>query len=147
MRLALKTSDPVRTRSVRRVLITLLVAAVAAALAIGWIAVANAVNQPELRIRGIPGNGVLNAAELSKATLKVDVVDRNDEALGNEALRNVEVRLNGEIVPTLWVANHRVLEVGALRDGEYELTVTADPGLLSREITLSRRFIVDTTQP
>ncbi|WP_171114579.1 MULTISPECIES: hypothetical protein [unclassified Streptomyces] len=147
MRLALKTSDPVRTRSVRRVLITLLVAAVAAALAIGWIAVANAVNQPELRIRGIPSNGVLNAAELSKATLKVDVVDRNDEALGNEALRNVEVRLNGEIVPTLWVANHRVLEVGALRDGEYELTVTADPGLLSREITLSRRFIVDTTQP
>ncbi|MBX9395074.1 hypothetical protein K4749_16045 [Streptomyces sp. TRM72054] len=147
MRLALKTSAPVRTRSVRRVLITLLVAAVAAALAIGWIAVANAVNQPELRIRGIPSSGVLNAAELSKATLKVDVVDRNDEALGNEALRNVEVRLNGEIVPTLWVANHRVLDVGALRDGEYELTVTADPGLLSREITLSRRFIVDTTQP
>ncbi|MBR8640631.1 hypothetical protein KEF29_18130 [Streptomyces tuirus] len=146
MRLALKTSDPVRTRSLRRVLITLLVATVAAAVAIGCIAVANAVNQPELRIRGIPSNGVLNAAELSEATLTVDVVERNDEALGNEALRNVEVRLNGEIVPTLWVGSHRVLDVGALRDGEYELTMTTDPGLLSREITLSRRFIVDTTQ-
>ena len=78
----------------------------------------------------------------------MDVVDRNDEeALRNEALRTVEVRLNGEIVPTLWVASHRVLDVRALRDGEYELTVTADPGLLSREISLSRRFIVDTTQP
>jgi hypothetical protein len=148
MRLALKTSAPVRTRSVRRVLITLLVAAVAAALAIGCIAVANAVNQPELRVHGIPSSGVLNAAELSEATLTVDVIDRSDdEALANEALRNIEARLNGEIVPTLWVASHRVLDVGALRDGEYELTVTTDPGLLSREITLSRRFIVDTTQP
>lgn len=148
MRLALKTSDPVRTRSLRRVLITLLVAAVAAALAIGCIAVANAVNQPELRIRGIPSSGVLNAATLSAATLTVDVVDRNDdEALANDALRNVEARLNGEIIPTLWVGSHRVLEVGALRDGEYELTVTTDPGILSREISLSRRFIVDTTQP
>ncbi|WP_432195587.1 hypothetical protein [Streptomyces sp. bgisy027] len=148
MRLALKASDPVRTRSLRRVLLTLLVAAVAAALAIGCIAVANAVNQPELRIRGIPRDGVLNAAELSETTLTVDVVDRNDDGtLANEALRNVEVRLNGEIVPTLWVGGHRVLDVGALRDGEYELTVTADPGLLSREITLNRRFIVDTTQP
>ncbi len=148
MRLALKTSGPVRTRSRRRVLITLLVAAFAAALAIGAIAVDNAVNQPELRIRGIPSSGVLNAAALSKVTLTVDVVDRNDEeALRNEALRTVEVRLNGEIVPTLWVASHRVLDVRALRDGEYELTVTADPGLLSREISLSRRFIVDTTQP
>jgi hypothetical protein len=148
MRLALKTSDPVRTRSLRRVLITLLVAAVAAALAIGCIAVANAVNQPELRIRGIPSGGVLNAAALSAATLTVDVVDRNDdEALGDDALRNVEVRLNGEIVPTLWVGSHRVLDVGALRDGEYELTVTTDPGMLSREISLSRRFVVDTTQP
>ncbi|MGW0825336.1 hypothetical protein [Streptomyces sp. NPDC002845] len=143
MRLALKTSDPVRTRSLRRVLITLLVAAVAAALAIGCIAVANAVNQPELRIRGIPSSGVLNAAALSEATLTVDTVGRSDD----EALRNVEVRLNGEIVPTLWSGSHRVLDVGALRDGEYELTVTADLGLLSGEISLSRRFIVDTTQP
>ncbi|MCK8434289.1 hypothetical protein G3I77_15030 [Streptomyces sp. D2-8] len=148
MRLALKTSDPVRNQSLRRLLITLLVAAVAAALAIGGIAVANAVNQPELRIRGIPSSGVLNAAALSDATLMVDVVDRTDDAaLSNEALRNVEARLNGEIVPTLWVGNHRVLDVGALRDGEYELTVTTDPGLLSREISLSRRFVVDTTQP
>ncbi|MEU3930617.1 hypothetical protein AB0E85_00935 [Streptomyces sp. NPDC029044] len=148
MRLALKASDPVRTRSLRRVLITLLVAAVAAVLVIGWLAIANAVNQPDLRIRGIPHDAVLNAAELSEATLTVDVVDRSDDdSLGIEALRNVEVRLNGEIVPTLWVGDHRVLDVGALRDGEYELTVTADPGLLSREITLNRRFIVDTTQP
>ncbi|MFH0520965.1 hypothetical protein ACHBTE_27775 [Streptomyces sp. M41] len=148
MRLVLKASDPVRTRSLRRVLITLLAAAVAAALAIGAIAVANAVNQPELRIRGIPSSGVLNASALSEATLTLDVVDHNDdEALRNEALRNIEVRLNGEIVPTLWVGSHRVLDVGALRDGEYELTVTTDPGLLSREITLDRRFIVDTTQP
>lgn len=144
MRLALKTSNPVRARSLRRVRITLLVAAVAAALVIGGIAVANALNQPELRIRGIPGSGVLNAAESAKATLTVDVIDRNnDEDLRNEALRTVEVRLNGEIVPTLWVASHRVLDVGALRDGEYELTVTADPGLLAREITISRRFTVD----
>jgi hypothetical protein len=148
MRLALKTSDPVRTRSLRRILITLLVAAVTAALAIGCIAVANAVNQPELRIRGIPSSGVLNAAALPDATFTVDVVDRNDdEELGNEALRNVEVRLNGEVVPTLWVGSHRVLDLGALRDGEYELTVTTDPGPLSAEINLSRRFIVDTTQP
>lgn len=148
MRLALKTSDPVRARSLRRALITLLVATVAAALAIGGIAVANAVNQPELRIRGIPGGGVLTAAESSGATFTVDVVDlHDDEALRNEALRSVEVRLNGEIVPTLWVGSHRVLDVGALRDGEYELAVTTDPGLLSREISLSRRFIVDTTQP
>ncbi|WP_338900116.1 hypothetical protein WBG99_34345 [Streptomyces sp. TG1A-60] len=148
MRLAMKTSDPVRTRSLRRVLITLLVAAGAAALAIGSIAVANAVNQPELRIHGIPSSGVLNAAALSEATLTVDTVGRSDdEALHNEALRNVEVRLDGEIVPTLWVGNHRVLDVGALRDGEYELTVTTDLGLLSGEISLSRRFIVDTTQP
>ncbi|MFF7791781.1 hypothetical protein [Streptomyces sp. NPDC007991] len=148
MRLALKTSDPVRTRFLRRILVTLLVAAVTAALAIGCIAVANAVDQPELRIRGITSSGVLNAAALSDATLTVDVVDRNDdEALVNEALRNVEVRLNGEIVPTLWVGSHRVLDLGALRDGEYELTVTADPGLLSAEINLSRRFIVDTAQP
>ncbi|KUO15470.1 hypothetical protein [Streptomyces dysideae] len=151
MRLALKTSDPVRTRSLRRVLITLLVATVAAALAIGCIAVSNAVNQPELRIRGIPSSGVLNAAALSEATLTVDTVDTvgssDDEALHNEALRNVEARLNGEIVPTLWVGSHRVLDVGALRDGEYELTVTTDLGLLSREISLSRHFVVDTTQP
>lgn len=148
MRLALKTSAPVRTPFQRRVLITLLVAAVAAALAIGSIAVANAVNQPELRIRGIPSSGVLNAAALPEARFTVDVVDRHDdEALANEALRNVEVRLNGEIVPTLWVGSHRVLDVGALRDGEYELTVTTDPGLLSGEISLSRRFTVNTTQP
>ncbi|MGC9539935.1 hypothetical protein [Streptomyces sp. UG1] len=148
MRLALKTSDPVRARSLRRLLITLLVAAVAAGLAIGYIAVANAVNQPELRIRGIPDSGVLNAAaDSSEAILTVDVVDRHDdEALRDEALRSVEARLNGEIVPTLWVGDHRVIDVGALRDGEYELTVTADPGLLSREITLSRRFVVG-TQP
>ncbi|QCD56465.1 hypothetical protein [Streptomyces hawaiiensis] len=148
MRLALKTSEPVRTRSRRRILITLLVAAVTAALAIGCIAVANAVNQPELRLRGIPGSGMLNAAALSDAALTVDVVDlSDDEALGNEALRTVEARLNGEIVPTRWIGSHRVLDLGALRDGEYELTVTADPGLLSAEINLSRRFIVDTTQP
>ncbi|MER7900103.1 hypothetical protein ABTX62_29325 [Streptomyces sp. NPDC096046] len=148
MRLALKSSDPVRTRFRRRVLITLSLAAVAAALVIGGIAVNNAVNQPELRIRGIPSSGVLNAAELSDAKLMVDVIARNgDEALGNEALRDVEVRLNGEFVPTLWVGGHRLLDVRALRDGQYELTVTADPGPLSREITLSRRFIVDTTQP
>lgn len=148
MRLNLKTSAPVRTRSRRRVLLALLVAAVAAALAIGCIAVANAVNQPELRIRGIPGSGVLNTAALPEARLTVDVLDRkDDEALANEALRNVEVRLNGEIVPTLWVGSHRVLDVGALRDGDYEVTVTTDPGLLSGEISLSRRFTVDTTQP
>ncbi|MEU0219553.1 hypothetical protein ABZ281_32630 [Streptomyces sp. NPDC006265] len=148
MRLALKTSDPVRTRSRRRALIALLVAAVAAALVIGCIAVANEVNHPELRIRGIPSSGVLSAAALSEATLTVDVVDRrNDASLTNEALRNVEVRLNGEIVPTLWVGSHWVLDVGALRDGEYELTVTTDPGLLSREISLSRRFVVGTTRP
>ncbi|ELS54028.1 hypothetical protein [Streptomyces viridochromogenes] len=148
MRLALKTPDPVRTRSLRRVLITFLVVAVAAALAVGCIAVANAVNRPELRLRGIPSSGVLNAATLSGATLTVDVVSRNDdERLANEALRNVEARLNGELVPTLWVGSHRVLDVGELRDGEYELTVTTDPGLLSGEISLSRRFIVDTTQP
>jgi hypothetical protein len=147
MRLALKTSDPVRARSLRRVLITLLVAAVAAALAVGGIAVANAVNQPELRIRGIPSSGVLNAAALSKATLTVDTVGRSgDEELRNEALRNVEVRLNGEIAPTLWIGNHRALDVRALRDGQYELTVTTDLGLLWSEISLSRRFIVDTTQ-
>ncbi|MEU1850386.1 hypothetical protein ABZ499_14225 [Streptomyces sp. NPDC019990] len=148
MRLALKTSDPVRTRSLRRVLIATLVAAVAAALVIACIAVTNAVNRPELRVRGIPGSGVLNAAALSGAPLTVDVVDRgDDEALANEALRTVEVRLNDEFVPTSWVGNHRVLDVGALRDGKYELTVTADPGLLSGEISLSRRFIVDTTAP
>ena len=150
MRLALKTSDPVRARSLRRALIALLVAAVTAALAIGGIAVYNAVNQPELRIRGIPSNGVLNAAALSKATLTVDTVDmdgRGDDAsLNSEALRNVEVRLNGEIVPTLWVGNHRVLDVAALRDGNYELTVTTDLGLLWSEIRLSRRFMVDTTE-
>ncbi|WP_282702684.1 hypothetical protein [Streptomyces sp. CC219B] len=144
MRLALKTSDPVRARFLRRVRITLLVAAVAAALVVGGIAVANAVNAPELRVRGIPGSGVLNVSESSGTTLTVDVVDDyGDEDLRNEALRSVEARLNGELVPTLWVANHRVLEVGQLPDGEYELTVTADPGLLSREITLSRRFVVD----
>jgi hypothetical protein len=33
-----------------------------------------------------------------------------------------------------------------LRDGQYELTVTTDLGLLWSEISLSRRFIVDTTQ-
>ncbi|MBD0844319.1 hypothetical protein [Streptomyces sp. TRM68416] len=144
MRLALKTSDPVRARFRRRVRIALLVAAVAAALVIGGIAVANAVNEPELRIRGIPGNGVLNTAGSSTTTLTVDVIDHNDDgALRDEALRSIEARLNGEIVPTLWVGQHRVLEVGALRDGEYELTVTADPGLLSREITLNRRFVVD----
>ena len=147
MRLALKTSDPVRARSLRRALIALLVAAVTAALAIGGIAVYNAVNQPELRIRGIPSSGVLSAAALSEATLTVDVVDRrNDASLANEALRNVEVRLNGEIVPTLWVGNHRVLDVAALRDGNYELTVTTDLGLLWSEIRLSRRFMVDTTE-
>ncbi|MFE7896004.1 hypothetical protein ACFU3E_00395 [Streptomyces sp. NPDC057424] len=147
MRLALKTTDPARNRSLRRVLITLLVAGSVAALAIGCIAVVNALNEPELRVRGIPSGGVLNAAALSEATLTVDVVDRNDyEALSDEALRNVEVRLNGEIVPTLWVGSHRVLDVRALPDGEYELTVTTDPGLLSREISLSRRFVVDTTQ-
>jgi hypothetical protein len=133
------------------VLITLLVAAVAAAMAISGIAVANAVNQPELRIRGIPSSGVLNAAALSGATLTVDTVDavgsNVDAELHSEALRNVEARLNGEIVPTLWVGSHRVLDVGALRDGEYELTVTTDLGLLWSEISLSRRFIVDTTQP
>ncbi|MFE9646898.1 hypothetical protein ACFYO0_22815 [Streptomyces sp. NPDC006365] len=150
MRLAPKTSDPVRARSLRRVLIALLVAAVAAVLAIGGIALANAVNQPELRIRGIPSSGVLNAAALSSATLTVDTVDtagRSDDESLREALRNIEVRLNGEIVPTLWVGSHRVLDVRALRDGEYELTVTTDLGLLSSEISLSRRFIVDTTQP
>ncbi|MFD5230382.1 hypothetical protein ACFWJ5_17995 [Streptomyces qaidamensis] len=146
MRLALKTSDPVRARSVRRNLIALVAVAVAAGLVIGGIAVANAVNQPELRLRGLPSGGVLSPAELSEARLTVDVVERNDAALVDEALRNVEVRLNGEILPTVWVSSHRVLEVGALRDGEYELTMTADPGLLSREITLSRRFVVDTTQ-
>ncbi|MCC9710284.1 hypothetical protein E4N62_36535 [Streptomyces sp. MNU76] len=144
MRLALKTSDPLRARFVRRVRITLLVAAVASALVIGGIAVANAVNEPELRVRGIPDSGVLNTAESPKTTLTVDVIDNNnDEALLSEALRSIEARLNGEIVPTLWVGHHRVLEVGTLRAGEYELTVTADPGLLSREITLSRRFVVD----
>ncbi len=148
MRLALKTPGPARTRSPRRVLITVLVVAVAAALAVGCIAVANAVNRPELRLRGIPSSGVLNAATLSEATLTVDVVDRNDdETLANEALRNVEARLNGEIVPTRWVGSHWVLDVGPLRDGEYELTVTTDPGLLSGEISLSRRFVVGTTQP
>ncbi|MFF5959809.1 hypothetical protein [Streptomyces luteogriseus] len=45
------------------------------------------------------------------------------------------------------IGNHRVLDVKALRDGEYELTVITDPGLLSPEITLSRRFTVDSTQP
>ncbi|MDK1348986.1 hypothetical protein QNO09_38205 [Streptomyces sp. 378] len=148
MRLALKSSDPLRTRFRRRSLITLSLAAVAAALVIGGIAVDNAVNQPELRIRGIPSSGVLNAAELSEAKLTVDVAPRNgDEALGIEALRDMEVRLNGEFVPTQWVGGHRVLDVRALREGEYELRVTADPGPLSREITLSRRFIVDTAQP
>ncbi|PNG21238.1 hypothetical protein [Streptomyces cahuitamycinicus] len=147
MRLPLKTSAPVRTGSRRRVLLTLLVAVVATALATGGIAVVNAVNQPELRVRGIPGSGVLNTAALPEARLTVDVVDReDDQELANDALRNVEVRLNGEIVPTLWVGSHRVLDVGALRAGEYELTVTADPGLLSSEISLSRRFIVDSTQ-
>jgi len=151
MRPALKTSDPVRARSLRRVLITLLVAAVAAALAVGGIAVANAVNQPELRIRGIPGNGVLNAAALSKAKLTVDTVETDsssdDQELHSEALRHVEARLNGEIVPTLWVGSHRVIDLGPLRDGEYELTITSDMGLLWSEISLNRRFTVDTTQP
>ncbi|QOV40795.1 hypothetical protein IM697_21820 [Streptomyces ferrugineus] len=147
MRLTPKTSGLARARSRRRVLVTLAAAAIAAALAIGFMAVNNAVNRPELRVRGIPSSGVLNAAALSKAPLTVDTVGRNDdEALANEALRNAEVRLNGEIVPTVWVGSHRVLDVRALRDGEYELTVTADPGLLSREITLSRRFVVDTNQ-
>ncbi|MGI5427275.1 hypothetical protein [Streptomyces sp. CA-179760] len=135
-----------RTRSLRKVLITTLVAAVAAALVIGFIAVSNAVNHPKLGVRGIPSSGVLNAAALSEARLTVHVIDRADEeALAIEALRTVEVRLNDEIVPTSWVGDHRVLEVGALRDGEHELTVTADPGLLSGEISLSRRFVVDTT--
>ncbi|WP_030236751.1 MULTISPECIES: hypothetical protein [unclassified Streptomyces] len=148
MRLALKTSDPVRSRSLRRVFITTLVAAAAVALTIGGIAAANAVNRPELRVRGIPSSGVLNAAALSEAPLTVDVVDRSDdEALAIEALRSVEVRLNDKIVPTSWVGNHRVLDVRALRDGTHELTVTADPGLLSGEISLSRRFVVDTTAP
>lgn len=150
MRLALKTSDPVRARSLRRMLIALLVATVATALTIGGIAVSNAVNQPELRIRGIPSNGVLNAAALSEATLTVDTVETVgssvDQELHSEALRNVEARLNGEIVPTLWVGNHRVIDLGALRDGEYEVTVTTDLGLLWNEISLSRRFIVDTTE-
>ena len=152
MRLALKTSDPVRARSLRRMLIALLVAAVATALTTGGIAVANAVNQPELRMRGIPSNGgVLNAAALSKAKLTVDTVETDsssdDQELHSEALRNVEARLNGEIVPTLWVGSHRVIDLGALRDGEYELTVTSDMGLLWSEISLSRRFTVDTTRP
>ena len=150
MQLALKTSDPVRARSLRRMLIALLVATVATALTIGGIAVSNAVNQPELRIRGIPSNGVLNAAALSEATLTVDTVETvnssDDQELHSEALRNVEARLNGEIVPTLWVGNHRVIDLGALRDGEYEVTVTTDLGLLWNEISLSRRFIVDTTE-
>jgi hypothetical protein len=143
MRLGRKTSDSSDKRSPRTLIVTLLAATLAMAVAVGGVLLVRLTNNPGFQLRGLPDGGSLNAKALNKGELVVTAAEPS-------ALSGTEVSLNGEpvTVRSSGSGGGLMVELGSLRDGEYELRVVKNGGLfLGGGAELSRRFTVDTTPP
>ncbi|UGY94271.1 putative glycoside hydrolase [Streptomyces gobiensis] len=114
----------------------------AVAVAVGAVLVVRAANDPGFQVRGLPDSGVLNAQAASGSGSGLVVTASEDSAL-----KNAQVRLNGEPVKTRSVNGELVLKHGPLKDGDYELRVAKDGRSPFGSGELSRRFTVDTTAP
>ncbi|MGP3982443.1 putative glycoside hydrolase [Streptomyces sp. KR80] len=110
------------------------------AVAVGGVLVVRLTNHPGFEMHGLPGGGRLNAKTLREGELVVTSAQAS-------ALKGTEVSLNGKPVAVRASGGELVIELGSLRDGEYELRVAKAASVLGGGAELSRRFTVDTTPP